>query len=77
MNYEGIGLAHFLIIIPFIVGPLAIFMVFRSAGIPLIGVFTLGIIGLSGILLSPNILNKAVAIFNKRKYKLQNTFSKS
>jgi hypothetical protein len=77
MNYEGIGAAHFLIIIPIIAVPLAIYLVFRLAGIPIMGIFTPGIIGLAGILLRSKFLNKAVATFNKRKYKLQNTFSKS
>ena len=77
MNYEGFGAAHFLIMIPIFVAPIAIYWLFRSAGIPIMGIFAIGICGLGGILLSPTLLNKAVTIFNARKYKLQNTFSKS
>ncbi len=76
MNYEGIGIAHFLIIFPIMFLPGLIYWPFAAHGHPDMGEWVVGIIGLIGIIFHNQIINMCTAIFMKNRYKIMAAFRK-
>lgn len=76
MNYEGIGIAHFLIIFPIMFLPGLIYWPFAAHGHPDMGEWVVGIIGLIGIIFHNQIIDLCTAIFMKNRYKIMAAFRK-
>ncbi len=76
MNYEGIGLAHFLIIIPLIALPILIRLPFALSGHPVMGEWMIGLFGLIGAVFHTPIINYCTELFQKRRYKILAAFRK-
>lgn len=74
MNYEGFSLGLFLIIIPIMLLPMALYYGFDALGHPMAGVFLTGLIGLVGFVFHDKLLDVSVALFKKNRYKIGAAF---
>ncbi len=70
MNYEGMGVSQFLIIIPLFAIPALFQFVFSSIGYPHYGIYILGIIGLLAMTCNKFLIRLIVSQLEKRKYKM-------
>jgi hypothetical protein len=73
-NYEGVGAAQFLIIIPLMAGPYLVYLPFAYLFNDYVGLLALGVTGLAGILafrpLSQLIINRLLA----NRYEISSSF---
>jgi hypothetical protein len=76
MNYEGIGAAHFLIMIPLFLIPYFIYKIFAVFGYPVLGFASIGIVGIIGFIFHQFIIAQAAGLFQKNKYKIATAFRK-
>jgi hypothetical protein len=76
MNYEGLNVAHFIIIIPLMAFPALIKWPFAAAGHGGIGDIVIGLIGLAGIVFHNQLINMATDLFMSRRYKIMAAFRK-
>jgi hypothetical protein len=76
LNYEGAGVAQWLIGIPFLFAPLLIFAPFSLMGYNQVGVATVGLIGLTGIILHRKLMGITYDRFLDRRYKIAASFRK-
>ena len=74
MNYEGVGVAHYLIMIPIMLLPVLIFFILKLLGGVDYYFHTIAIIGLLGIALNKYFIQLIVSQFVKRKYKMASGF---
>lgn len=70
MNYQGTGIAQFLVILPIMGFPLLIYYLHKILGILPYYFYTIAVIGLIGIALNKYFLELIVSRFNNRKYKI-------
>jgi hypothetical protein len=70
MNYQGMGITQYLMIIPLFGFPAIVYLTFQSLGLPQYCCYALGIIGIIGIILNKYLLQIVVNQFAKRKYKM-------
>jgi hypothetical protein len=77
MNYEGIGAAHFLIMIPLFLIPYLIYKAFAIAGFPILGFVSIGVVGILGFIFHHAIIRWAASLFHKNKYKISAAFRKA
>lgn len=75
-NQEGISAAHYVIMIPIIALPFLIFVPFKLVGHENLGLLTLALLGLLGIVFHKRIIDKAIDVFKYKKYFLHNNFTK-
>ncbi|MEM9920845.1 MAG: DUF5687 family protein [Bacteroidota bacterium] len=75
-NMEGFGAAHYLIILPIIIIPVALYLVLSSFLGSAVGMAAIGLIGLLGIIFREAILKAIVQNFKSRKYKIAAAFRK-
>ena len=73
-NWQGVGASKFVMMLPMIISPLLIFMPFRFLDIPEWGVFTIGLVGLMGIVFHKQLLAQVCRRFTANKYKLASGF---
>lgn len=76
MNYEGLSVAHFLIMIPVIGIPYLIINVIQLFSTEAVALAVLGVLGLLGFIFHKNILNTIVNLFLSRKYEVAQAFRK-
>lgn len=76
LNSEGAGAAQWLIGIPFLFGPIMIYAPFSIMGYKELGVVTVGLIGLIGIILQKKIIDLTYKRFLDRRYKIASSFRK-
>ncbi len=69
-NYEGVGAAQFILMIPTLVLPVVLYLPFGLAGYPTAGIAFIGFIGLAGIILQKPLIKYLALRFVKRKYKI-------
>ena len=74
MNYEGISMALFLIIIPIMAIPVLFYYGANAFDQPLLGVFLIALIGLAGFVFHDKLINISVALFKKNRYKIGAAF---
>ena len=67
-NFQGIGAMNWLAIIPAFLLPILIYIPFKIAGYPNIGVAATGVLGITGLFFSKSIIRLIGKQFNKRKY---------
>ena len=58
-NHEGFGAAHYLIMMPLILAPILIYLLFWYFNLPLLGLFAIALLGITGIVFRKSILNNA------------------
>ena len=76
-NFEGFGAAHYVIIFPIIGIPILLYYFpFGYMGKPFLGLLTVGIVGLLGILFREKILKLLVKHFERRKHFIAADFRK-
>lgn len=76
MNYEGIGAAHFLIMIPLILLPYLLYLPFSLMGYPNMGIAFIGLIGLAGFIFHRSLIKIATNLFQRNKYHIAAAFRK-
>jgi uncharacterized membrane protein len=70
MNYQGVGINNFLIILPLMGGPVLLFILLKSiVGLNISLLIILGI-GLLGLLIHQQLIKWATAFFQKNRYKI-------
>ena len=74
MNYEGLSLALFLIIIPIMAIPIIFYYTANAFGQPLVGVLLIGLIGLVGFVFHDKLIDISVALFKRNRYKIGAAF---
>jgi len=73
-NYEGIGLAQYLMVIPLVVVPYAIYFPFVYYFDHLIGLVALGVIGVAGIIFNEKLTQLAIDRLKRDKYFVSSSF---
>ncbi|MFC3878539.1 DUF5687 family protein [Algoriphagus namhaensis] len=73
-NYEGVGAAQFLIIIPLIVIPYAIYLPFALLINDYVGLAALGSVGLLGLIFSKKLININVKRVLNQRYEVSSSF---
>ncbi len=76
LNYEGIGAAHFLIMIPLILLPYLLYLPFSLMGYPNMGIAFIGLIGLAGFIFHRSLIKIATNLFQRNKYRISAAFRK-
>jgi hypothetical protein len=69
-NYQGTGVAQFLMIFPILGLPMLVYLIFLLSGIPEYGVFALAFVGLIAIIFNTFLLKLTASQFLKKKYKM-------
>lgn len=75
-NFEGFGAAHYLIILPIIGVPILIYMFFEFLGLPTVGFWVFGLVGILGLVFRYQILHWLMDEFNNRKHIISAAFRK-
>jgi hypothetical protein len=70
MNYQGVGAAQFVVGIPLIVGPVAVYAIFSSIWNGQIGILAIALAGLIGLIFRKAFFNSIAKKLKKEKYKL-------
>lgn len=73
-NYEGVGIAQFLIFIPLLVAPYAVFLPLYFMFDYTVGLLVLSFTGIAGILFSRNLVQIAVNMVERDKYEISSSF---
>jgi hypothetical protein len=73
-NYEGIGLAQYLMVIPLVVVPYAIYIPFVYYFDHLIGLVALGVVGVAGIIFNEKLTQLAIDRLKRDKYFVSSSF---
>ncbi|WP_372774996.1 DUF5687 family protein [Mangrovibacterium sp.] len=76
-NYQGMGATQWLIAFPLIVGPILVFYLFKWLTDATPALVMLGIIGLVGIVLQPQLFNYFEKAYNKQKHRLIRDYKNS
>jgi hypothetical protein len=69
-NYQGTGMAQFLMIIPIIGLPMLVYLIFMLSGIPEYSLYALALIGIIAIIFNDFLLRLTVNQFLKKRYKM-------
>ncbi len=75
-NYQGVSIRHFFIMIPLLVLPIIIYLPFRLLGYANIGLATIGILGILGILFREKMLHLITQRFLNKRYRMAAGFRK-
>lgn len=73
-NYEGVGAAQFLIMIPIMILPYVLYTPFTLLGYENLGILSTGLIGLAGFLFRDKMLNALTRFFTSRRHKIAASF---
>jgi len=74
MNYEGMSMALFLIIIPIMAIPMVFYYGFNYLGHPKIGVIIVSLLGLLGFMFNDKLIDISVNLFTSNRYKIGKAF---
>ena len=74
MNYEGMSIGLFLILIPILAFPLVFYLVFAAIGYPFGGIIASFVLGLLGIIFHKKLIAASARLFIKNKYKIGSAF---
>jgi len=73
-NYEGVGLAQFLLIIPLMIVPLIVYLPFSILMNAYAGLGALALVGVTGLIFRDTLLNISVNKIQKNKYDIASSF---
>lgn len=76
MNYEGMSLALFLIVIPIFIIPVVFVFLGNYFEMRMIGLVSIGIVGLVGLVFHERLIDFSVNVFKKNRYKIGAAFRK-
>jgi hypothetical protein len=76
MNYEGITIAHFLIMVPIIILPIFIRYPFAKMGHPVLGESLIALLGLLGFIFHKTLIVRSTNLFRRNRYKIMAAFRK-
>lgn len=69
-NYEGMGAAQWLMMLPVLVGPYVFYLPFSLAGYESYGIIAVGLVGVIGFLFHRQVLDKLTKVFTKNRHKI-------
>jgi hypothetical protein len=75
-NYEGVGLAQWIMSIPILAGPYVFFVPFSMMGKPEFGIVAVGLAGIVGIIFRRKLIDLTTKRLTDRKYKIAAGFRK-
>lgn len=75
-NYQGVGASNWLAMLPCILIPILVFVSFNAFGLKYIGIISIALIGILGMLFNKSIMNILLKQFEKRKYIMAEGFRK-
>ncbi|MCC9166639.1 DUF5687 family protein [Pontibacter harenae] len=75
-NWQGVGASKFVMMLPLMLLPILLYFPFSLLGIPYWGIFTLGLVGLIGLIFHNQLLHIVARRFSVHKYKLAEGFRK-
>jgi hypothetical protein len=70
MNYQGMGIVQYISIIPVLIVPIIIYIIFKAIGVPQFSFYCIGVLGIIGIIFNKYLLQIVTNQFAKRKYKM-------
>jgi xanthosine utilization system XapX-like protein len=73
-NYQGVGASQFLIMLPLLLLPVILYALLTVYLDKIAAVSVLGLLGVIGLLFHKTLMNKVVARFRRRKYKIAEGF---
>lgn len=73
-NYDGVGMAQFLMVIPYIFLPYLIYVPIRVFVNEMTGLFVLAIVGVFGLIFNEKLLEMSVNRVRRNKYTISSTF---
>jgi hypothetical protein len=73
-NYEGVGIAQFLMIIPMMGAPYLVYLPFALLVNQYAGLLALGLVGIAGILAFPYLANVSVSRILNNRYEISSSF---
>lgn len=76
MNYEGVSVGLFLIVIPIMIIPISAYYIGSYLGDDMFGVYFVGLLGLLGFIFHKRLISVAVGLFQDNKYKIGSAFRK-
>ena len=76
MNYEGMSLALYLIVIPIFIIPVVFFLLGNYFEMQMIGLVSIGIVGLVGLVFHERLIDFSVNVFKNNRYKIGAAFRK-
>jgi hypothetical protein len=76
-NWQGVGASKFVMMLPVMVGPMLVYAPFGLLGIPYWGLFTLGLLGVLGLLFHRQLLQLTANRFLAHKYQMADGFRAS
>ena len=76
MNYEGLSIGLFLIVIPIFIIPIGIMLLANFLNVYAIGLLVIALLGLLGFIFRDGLINMSVNLFKKNRYKIGAAFRK-
>ncbi|WP_209331730.1 DUF5687 family protein [Lunatimonas salinarum] len=73
-NYEGVGIAQFLMIVPMVLAPYLIFVPVAYFGGDYLGLLALGVCGIMGILAFPQLSQISIRKASQNRYEISSSF---
>ncbi len=74
LNYEGVGIAQWVMGIPIMATPYVIYIPFKLYGLPEIGILSIGLVGLMGIIFHDSIIKFTAKRLLEKKYSISASF---
>jgi len=76
-NYQGMGATNWIMILPFFLLPILVWVPFNLAGIPYWGITTIGLIGLISLTFHKSLMKIVVKRFERKKHIIAQGFRES
>ena len=76
-NYQGLGATNWVMILPFFLLPIAIWIPFNLAGVPDWGIVTIGFIGVISLAFHKTLMKIVVNRFEQKKHLIAEGFRES
>ncbi|MEA3446422.1 MAG: DUF5687 family protein, partial [Bacteroidota bacterium] len=67
-NWQGVSGKNFVLMIPILLIPILLYLLFKLFGVPEYGIYAIGTLGVLGVALTKFWLNQIVKVFQKKKY---------
>ncbi len=73
-NYQGVGASQFLVMLPLLLAPVILYAILSIFLDRIPAVSVLGLMGVAGLLFHKPLMQKVVARFERRKYRIAEGF---
>jgi hypothetical protein len=73
-NYDGIGVAQFVMVIPYFLGPYLIYVPINYVYDPYTALAAVGVFGLAGLIFQKRLIDMSVGILERNRHKISSAF---